>query len=359
MAYITYSGVGIKAISACVPAKIMNNRDLTTLISEGELNKVIQSIGISQRRYAEPDVCSSDLCFEAAKKLMEDNLIDPASIDGLIFISQTPDYKVPTTAPILQHRLGLKQECLSFDVNLACSGYVYGLSIAFAFASQTGINRILVLVGETLSRIISQKDKATAPLFGDAGTATLIEKGDYPESWFSLNSDGSGADIIRIPYGGSRNPSCTKGFEETQDEEGNVSTGEQIHMEGMAVFNFGIRAVPSDINNLLSFTGKTTADIGVLVFHQANRFMTNFFAKRLKLKPEQTPYSMDRFGNTSSASVPLTIVTEMHDPAKYPQRDCVVLSGFGAGLSWGTAILSLTNTNISELVEYPEKQPVN
>lgn len=352
MAHITFKGVGIKAISACVPAKIIYNKDLGYLIPETEIEKVIHSIGIQQRRYAEADVCSSDLCCQAALKLFDDNQIDPASIDGLIFISQTADYKVPPTSTILQHRLGISQTCLSFDVNLACSGYVYGLSIAFSLASQMGVKRILLLVGETLSKIISQKDKATVPLFGDAGTATLIEKGDYPDSYFSLNSDGSGANIMEIPYGGARHPSCVKSFEETTDEDGNTISGENIHMIGMDVFNFGIRAVPSDINQLLAFCNKKTEDIGVMVYHQANRFMTNFFSKRLKLPPEKTPYSMDRFGNTSSASVPLTIVAEMYDPEKYTQRDCVVMSGFGAGLSWGTGILSLTNTSISELVEY-------
>jgi len=352
MANITYQGVGIKAISACVPPKIMNNNDLGYLIPQADIQKLIHSVGINQRRYAEADVCTSDLCYKAAQKLMDDNQIDPTTIDGIIFVSQTGDYKVPPTSTSLQHRLGLKQDCFAFDVNLACSGYIYGLSIACSFATQIGVNRILLLVGETLSKIISQKDKVTVPLFGDAGTATLIEKGDYPDSWFSLNSDGSGADIMQIPYGGARNTSSIKGFEEKTDEDGNISTGEHIQMKGMDVFNFGIKVVPSDIKNLLSFCGKTTDDIGVMVFHQANRFMTNFFAKRLKLSPEKTPYSMDRFGNTSSASVPLTIVTEMYNPEKYTERDCVVMSGFGAGLSWGTAVVSLSKTCISELVEY-------
>lgn len=352
MANITYQGVGIKAIAACVPPKVMNNNDLGHLIKEADIQKLIQLVGITERRYAEADVCTSDLCFKAAQKLIEDNNIDPTSIDGIIFVSQTGDYKVPPTSTSLQHRLGLKQDCFAFDVNLACSGYVYGLSIAYSFASQTGVQRVLLLVGETLSKIISQKDKVTVPLFGDAGTATLIEKGDYADSWFSLNSDGSGADIMQIPYGGARNPSCPKGFEEKTDEDGNISNGEQIQMIGMDVFNFGIKVVPSGIKNLLTYCGKTTDDIGVMVFHQANRFMTNFFAKRLKLPLEKTPYSMDHFGNTSSASVPLTIVTEMHNPEKYTQRDCVVMSGFGAGLSWGTAMVSLSKTNISQLVDY-------
>jgi 3-oxoacyl-[acyl-carrier-protein] synthase III len=352
MANITYQGVGIKAISACVPPKIMQNKDLSHLIPEEEIQKVIHSIGINEKRYAEADVCSSDLCFKAAQKLMEDNQIDPKSIDGLIFVSQTADYKVPPTSTILQHRLELNQECFAFDVNMACSGYVYGLSIAYAFANQIGVNRVLLLVGETLSKIISQKDKVTVPLFGDAGTATLIEKGEYPDAFFSLNSDGSGAEIMQIPYGGARKPSCIEGFKEIIDEEGNSSTGEQIQMIGMDVFNFGIRVVPSDIKNLVAFSGRNIEDIGVMVFHQANRFMTNFFAKRLKLPAEKTPYCMDRFGNTSSASVPLTIVSELYDPEKFTHRDCVVMSGFGAGLSWGTAMVSLSDTKISELIDY-------
>jgi len=350
MAFITYKGVGIKAISACVPPKIMYNKDLGYLIPEDDIKKIIETI--SEKRYAESDVCTSDLCFKAAQKLIEDNQIDLETIDGLIFVSQTPDYRVPATAPSLQDRLGLKQGCLSFDINLACSGYVYGLSIAYSLATQMGINRILLLVGDTLSKIVSTKDKMTVPLFGDAGTASLIEKGDYPESYFSLNSDGKGAEIMQIPYGGYRFPSSPEGFKEITYDEVSVVNGENIQMKGMDVFNFGVKVVVSDIKKLLNSCGKTTEDIEVLLFHQANRFMTDFFSKRLKISEEKTPFSMFRFGNTSSASVPLTIVSEMHDKEKYPHRNCVIMSGFGGGLSWGTSLVSLADTQISELVEY-------
>jgi len=352
MAFITYKGVGIKAISACVPPKIMYNKDLGYLIPEEDIKKIIETIGISEKRYAESDVCSSDLCFKAAQKLIEDNKIDLETIDGLIFVSQTPDYKVPATAPSLQDRLGLKQGCLSFDINLACSGYVYGLSIAYSLATQMGINRILLLVGDTLSKIVSTKDKMTVPLFGDAGTASLIEKGDYPESYFSLNSDGKGAEIMQIPYGGYRFPSSPEGFKEITYDEVSIVNGENVQMKGMDVFNFGVKVVVSDIKKLLNSCGKTTEDIEVLLFHQANRFMTDFFSKRLKISEGKTPFSMFRFGNTSSASVPLTIVSEMHDKEKYPHRNCVIMSGFGGGLSWGTSLVSLADTQISELVEY-------
>ena len=321
-------------------------------MSAEEIEKTVNAIGIKEKRFADPDVCASDLCCKAAEKLFEDNQIDPQTIDGLIFLSQTPDYRQPATAPSLQHRLGLKQSTFSFDVNLACSGYVYGLSIAFAFASQVGVNRVLLLVGETTSKTVSPKDKVTAPLFGDAGTATLIEKGEFSESWFSLNSDGSGKDVLLVPYGGYRNPSCMAGFEEHEDEAGNILSGEHLHMDGMDVFNFGLKVVPSDVMLLLRHCGKTIDEVGVLLFHQANRFMTNFFAKRLKCSVNKTPYSLDRFGNTSSASIPLTIVSEMCDARRYTQRDAVLMCGFGSGLSWGTVLTSLSKAQVSELIEY-------
>jgi 3-oxoacyl-[acyl-carrier-protein] synthase-3 len=350
MAIIRFNNIGIAAISACVPKIIDSNRDLGYLIPEAEIGKTISTIGIEEKRIADADVCASDLCFEAAQKLLFDNDIDPASIDALIFVSQTPDYIQPATAPILQHRLGLPKATLSFDVNLACSGYVYGLSIAYSFASQNGIGRVLLLVGETMSKIVSQYDKVSKPLFGDAGTATLIEKGDYGEAAFSLNSDGSGADIMMVPYGGFRNPSCEEGLKMVEDAAGNRRTGEHFRMKGMDVFNFGMRVEPKDIKFLLTETGLDVSQVDLLIYHQANRFMTEFYTRKLKMSPDKTPYCLAQFGNTSSASIPLTIVTQLKDG--YPEREHVILSGFGAGLSWGSAMLDLRKCAISELIEY-------
>lgn len=352
MAYIKYSGIGILAVSACVPKNVLGCEELKYLIPEGEIEKTVNSIGIREKRYADSDVCASDLCVKAAEKLLEDNAIDKSEIDALIFVCQTSDYHQPATAPSIQHRLGLSTSVLSFDVNLACSGYVYGLSIAYSFASQVGVRNVLLLVGETMSKMVSKKDKESFPLFGDAGTATLVCKGEYGDSWFSLNSDGSGKDIMQIPYGGFRKQSCKEGFEEYTDNHGNVRTGEQFYMNGMEVFNFGMRVEPKDIKGIVSFAEKTIDDLDVVVFHQANKFMTDFFAKRLNIPADRVPYSLDRFGNTSSASIPLTIVSEMHDTSKYPKRNNVLLSGFGAGLSWGCVIVNLSNLRISGLVEY-------
>lgn len=351
MAFITYHDVGITAVSACVPKNIISNYELGHLIPPEEIEKTINSIGIKEKRFVDKDVCSSDLCYRAAEQLIQDNHLDRTSIDALIFISQTSDYRQPATAPSLQNRLELPQTVMAFDVNLACSGYVYGLSIAYSFCSQKGINKVLLLVGETMSKTISQKDKVTAPLFGDAGTATLIEKVEGYTSFFSLNSDGSGSDILKMPFGGYRNLSCEGGLLEIPDSDGNLLSGEHLHMKGMDVFNFGLRVVPKDIKYLLSTAEVSIADIDILLFHQANRFMTDFFAKKLNIPLEKVPYCLEKFGNTSSASIPLTIVTQLK-VSNFVNKEKVVMSGFGAGLSWASSLLSLTRCNISEMIEY-------
>lgn len=350
MATIRYKGVGITAVSACVPKKVMRNEDLGYLIPEEDIQKTILNIGIKERRYADADVCASDLCVKAAEKLIDDNKIGRASIDALIFVSQTSDYHQPSTSPLIQHRLGLPTSTLCFDVNLACSGFVYGLSMAFAYASQQGVDNVLLLVGETMSKTVSQHDKVSTPLFGDAGTATLISKGDFPESVFSLHSDGSGSDVIKMQYGGYRHPSCPEGFVPQTDENGNVRTGEQFFMDGMDVFNFGMSVEPKDIKYLIKECGLTVEDVDLLIYHQANRFMTDFFSKRIKISLDKTPYCLERFGNTSSASIPLTIVSELE--TSYLNRSKVIVSGFGAGLSWATALIDLSKCFISHLVEY-------
>ncbi len=352
MATIKFSNVGIRAISACVPKNISDNKTLVSLLPEEEVQKTIENIGIKEKRFADKDVCSSDLCFKAAEQLLNDNNIDRNSIDALIFLSQTPDYRQPATAPSLQYRLGLPKTTLSFDVNLACSGYVYGLSMAMAYASLQGIDNVLLLVGETMSKTISSKDRVTFPLFGDAGTATLIQKGEiFGESLFSLSSDGSEAGILNMPYGGYRNQSSVEGLTEKVDDEGNIRTGEHLCMNGMEVFNFGLREVPKDVKKILELSNLSAETVDLVLFHQANKFMTDFFAKKLKISVDKIPYSLDKYGNTSSTSIPLTISSELTKD-KFPNRKNVIFSGFGAGLSWGTALISLERCNISKVVEY-------
>lgn len=347
MAIIKYQNVGIKAMSACVPGKIVYNKDLGYLIPEEEIEKTIQNIGVVERRVVDDDVCASDLCYKAALKLMEDNHIDPDSIDVLLFMSQTADYRIPATAPILQHRLGLSNETLCLDLSLGCSGFVFALSTAFAYANM-GL-RVLLLDGETFSKIVNKRDKVDWPLYGDGATATLVEQGNYEESVFILKSDGSGKDSVIIKDG-MRNKITPESCVEKVEEEGNIRSGLEVFMDGMAVFNFAMKRVPKSIKEIIDVTGTTMDDIDWLVFHQANKFMTDFFTKKLKFNPEKVPYCIQKYGNTSSTSVPLTIVSELHDRLK--DGDRVVMSGFGAGLSWGTAMVVFNGCKISPVIEY-------
>jgi len=347
MAFLKFNDIGITAISACVPKSIHQNSDLSNLIKQDELYNLINTIGIKERRVTDPDVCASDLCYHAAEQIFAATGISKESIDVLIFMSQDGDYKIPATAPSLQHRLGLPKSTASFDINLSCSGYVYALSTAFAYASQEGINRVLLLDGETFTKLVSERDKSNIILYGDAGTATIIEKSHFGKSFFSLNSDGSGVNVLKIDAGGARKRTSADNLVEVEAEDGNFRSSNQLFMDGMEVFNFVMMNVPKDIKNLLAFADKQLSEIDQIVFHQANKFMTDYFVKRLKFETGKVPYSIDRFGNTSSASIPLTIVTEL--PEKI--RKNVVISGFGAGLSWGSALLDLSGSKLLPLTE--------
>lgn len=349
MALIRNTGVGIRALAACVPQKKIYNKDLGYLIPEEEIEKTINSIGIHEKRFVEDDVCASDLCLKAAEKLIEDNNIDRTSIDMVLFLSQTADYKIPATSPIIQARLGLPNTTACLDLSLGCSGYVYALSTAFAYASMQGIGRILLLVGETFSKITSPYDKVNAPLYGDAGTATLIEKGDFDETIFELCSDGTGAESVMIKAGGCRYPSTAENLLIEEKEDGNRRSDNQVYMDGMDVFNFALRVVPKSVKNMMSVTETSPETVDYLIFHQANRFMTDFFMKKLKFMAEKVPYCIDRFGNTSSSSIPLTIGSEL---SGILDNKKVIMCGFGAGLSWGTVYMEFRDCKISQLTEY-------
>ena len=350
MAIIKYKNVGIRAISACVPKNTFSNYDLGYMMPSETITKLVDSIGIKEKRYVDDDVCSSDLCFKAASQLIEENDIDPKTVDMILFVSLTPDYIMPPTSSILQHRLGLSSETACLDISLACSGYVYGLSAAFAYASMSGMNRVLLLVGETMSKLANRKDRVNFPLYGDAGTATLIEKGDFPESIFALSSGGEGEKEVIVPHGGFRNNTTADSLVEKEREDGNYRRDVDITMDGMATFNHAVSAVPKQIKQLLTVSGYEHSDIDYLVSHQANKFMIDFIVKRLKFDKEKVPFCIQRFGNTSAASIPLTIVSELEN--KLIGKKKLLLTAIGAGWSLGAAIISTDNIKISTLTEY-------
>lgn len=350
MAVIRYNNVGMTAIAACVPPKVVSNYDLGYMMDEEAIERVVKSTGIIERRIADKDVCSSDLCVKATEKLMTDNNVAPESIDMLIFTTLTPDFVSPPTTPIIQKKLNLPNTTACIDLSFACSGFIYALGTAYAFASSNGINRVLVLVGETMSKITSDKDKVNWPLYGDAGTAFLVEKGDFGESIFELTADGVGQDFVKVPYGRFRNPMTAENLEMKEREDGNFRRDTDITMDGMETFNHAITAIPRQVKTLMKDAEITVDDIDLLVSHQANKMMIDFITKKLKIPSEKVPFCLQKYGNTSCASIPLTIVSELCGKMEGENR--VLFSAIGAGWSFGTAYMTLRDLKVSPIFDY-------
>jgi 3-oxoacyl-[acyl-carrier-protein] synthase-3 len=345
MATVSIEGLSIKGISCCVPKRIERNDDVTMLSSE-EMRKFIEATGVEERRITDESTCTSDLCQKAAEKLISSLNWDKNTIEILIFVSQTGDYLLPVTSAILQDKLQFSKDCLAFDIPLGCSGYVYGISVITAMMKSLGLKRGLLMAGDT-GVWLSKTDKSTFPLFGDAASVTAFEL-DVPSNkiQFDLGTDGSGYKAIIVPHGGSRNKPNTESLIVREIESGISRNQCQLVLDGMDVFSFGISQVPKTVNKLLDTFEIDKDSVDFFVFHQANLMMNKMIAKKLKLPVEKVPYSLKKFGNTSSATIPLTIVTELQEQIK--QKDTtLVLCGFGVGLSWGTCHLTIdSNTKL-------------
>lgn len=351
MGLLSFKNVGISGIAAAVPKQIINNYEHDLYFKKEDIKEVVDKIGVKERRFADENTCASDLCFAAAEELIAGMNINREEIDLLLFISQTPDYRMPATSILLQERLKLPTSTIAFDISLGCSAFLYGLTLAYSMITAGVVKKAIVLDGETRSKVYSQKDRKTGFLFGDAGVAALVEGGEkFGNSWFSLNSDGSRENLIKIPAGGYRNMSTPETLKEkVVDEYGNIRSDEHGFMNGADVFNFVLREVPKDFNRLIDYSGIDLSTIDYFVFHQANSYINGFIAKKLKLPEEKIPSTIEKYGNTSSVSIPLTIVSELKDKLQSHKR--ILLSGFGVGLSWGTAVVDVEGCFVGELVE--------
>lgn len=351
MANLVYENIGISYIAGAVPKNKILNRKYTNHFSQEVVNEIVDKTGVEERRFALKHQTASDLCFAAANQLFKDNEIDKSEIDILLFISQTPDYRMPATGITLQNRLGLPKTTAAFDISLGCSGFIYGLSVAFAYANMPGVRKVLLLDGETRSKAYHPKDRKTAFIFGDAAVAAIIEKQTHlGMSYFSLNSDGSKSDLIKIDAGGYRNPSSVETVKEkVVDHNGNIRTDEHGYMNGADVFNFVLREIPKDIKNILKFSNSKIEDFDYVICHQANKFMNDYLVKKLKIDKAKVPTTIEKYGNTSSVSIPITIVDQLKN--KLGGKNKILLSGFGVGMSWATAALNTQNIKISEIVE--------
>jgi 3-oxoacyl-[acyl-carrier-protein] synthase-3 len=351
MALFSIHGVKLAGIAAAAPQKQVSNYDYKW-VSAKDREMIVKTVGVENRRVAEPGTTTSDLCIAAADKLITELGWERNEIELLIFISQSRDYIIPSTSGIIQHKLGLPHSCVAYDIGLGCSGWVYGVSAIAGMMTATRLKKGLLMVGDISTLTASYRDKSTYPLFGDAATVTAFElKDEAAPMHFNLESDGAGYEAIIIPDGGLRNFISKKSFDYKKYGDGIYRTRFQIALNGIEVFNFALREVVPNAKKLMQEIGKTNDDFDFFVMHQANLLMNETIRKMMKMSKEKTPYTIRNFGNTSSASIPLTIVSELRQQIT-SDKVRLLNCGFGVGLSWGSVALEFDKVVCPELINY-------
>lgn len=326
----------VKAISYFLPEKIVTNEELVAEFPEWTVEKIADKVGVRQRHVADEGETATDLAVKAAEKIFEEYPeISKESIDFVIFCTQSPDYILPTSACIIQQRLGLRTDIGAFDFNLGCSGYIYGLSIAKGLIAGGIATNVLLLTGETYNKHLHPRDKGNRTIFGDAATATIVSTDGFAEiGEFALGTDGRGAENLMIKTGGAR---CPKKVDDLSfDENGNPHSSDYLFMNGSEIFMFTQKNVPIVVKQTLAKNKLTLDDLNLVVFHQANSYMLNFLRKKIKISAEKFVINMEYIGNTVSNSIPIAL----YDAQKQGLlRGSILICGFGVGYSWGGTIL--------------------
>ncbi|MGN6422323.1 MAG: ketoacyl-ACP synthase III [Asticcacaulis sp.] len=347
------SGVAVRGIRACVPALTRDLAEEGLIPDAAERERLIKSIGVRSRHIARPDMMTSDLCQKAADGLLDELGWARDSIDVLIMVTQSADYVIPATACALQDRLGLGS-CLAFDINLGCSGYAYGLWTAASLMKTLSVAgrpaRALVLAGDVSTSKLLEGDRATVPLFGDAGSATALELDPNTDNWFGVfGTDGSGAPHIMVEAGALKHPLLPPKEPHPPEKADDLYRKARLHLNGTEVFNFTLKAVPPLVNAIFDAANVTVDDIDYVLLHQANVFMLNHLRKKAGLPEDKVPIAMETYGNTSSASIPLTIADKLSDVFDQPRE--LVLMGFGVGWSWSALKLTIGPMPAPKVVE--------
>jgi len=311
-------------------------------LDDGSLKRLKKTIGLKYRCIVDKGTCTSDLCFQSARKIFNSGIVKAQEIESLIFVSQTPDYKAPSTSIILQNKLGIPTDAIAFDINLGCSGFIYGLMNAFSLV-ESGLKNCLLLVGDISSEFSGKNDKTFTPLMGDAGSAILIDNQNNQKSYFILGSDGSGFDNLIIPGGGSREPFNYDSLSEKKGADGVYRRDIDMFMNGGNVFNFTIKVVPNLIDEIIRYANVDKSELDYFVLHQANGYILTNIAKRIGVSEDKLPNkTQSDYGNQNSASIPGTINAYL--PDKYSSGKLLSLfAGFGIGLSWGACITNTDN----------------
>ena len=326
----------IKEISYYLPAKVLTNEQLVSEFPEWTVEKVAEKIGIKKRHIVSDDETALDLAEKAANLFFSEHKINRSSIDYILLCTQSPDYFLPTSACILQNRLGLPTTCGALDFNLGCSGFVYGLSLAKGLIAGNIAKNILLITSETYSKYLHPRDKGNRTIFGDAAAVTLISTDGVAEiQGFSLGTDGSGYNNLIVKSGALRIPKKSNIVE--WDESGNPVSDDFLYMNGTEIFNFTLESVPLLVEDVLKKNNLSKEEIDLFVFHQANKHMLNFLRKKIKIEESKFYYCLEKFGNTVSSTIPIALKEMQKDNLL---KGNILLAGFGVGYSWGGVVLS-------------------
>lgn len=344
-----FSNIKIEGIACAVPSNKENLVDrYSSVFGEEAISKFSKMTGVLSRHLAHKEQTASDLAFVSTCNLLKAKNINVQNIGALLFVTQTPDYRLPSTACVLHKRLGLPKDCVAFDVNLGCSGYVYGLQLLASLMANSNIKHGLLLAADTINKCIAPSDRSSRMLFGDAGSSTLLSKKSKENVMkMSFKTDGQGFKAIIIPAGACRNLDDSN--ENTLWDDGNERSNYDLFMNGTDVFNFTISEVPKLINEFMLETQTTPASYDCFPMHQANVFILKQVAKRCKIPMDKLPISMDRYGNTSVASIPITLADTYG--TEHGKIIKTLMCGFGVGLSWGAVSAEINTDVILPIVE--------
>jgi len=333
----------IEAISSYLPEGKLTNAELAEEFGDWDADKILQKTGIAIRSVAAVDECASDLGVAAAKRLFERGACSATDVDFLLFCTQSPDYFMPTTACLIQDRLGLRTDCGALDINLGCSGFIYGLALAKGLIEAGTVTNVLLITAETYSKFINPRDRSARTIFSDGAAATLIRSIDSDDELigpFVFGTDGGGGQHVVVPAGGFRQPLTAESAIEKEDRSGNWRSPKNFYMNGPEVFNFAIKNVPRALEQLLGKSGKSLDEVDYFIFHQANRFMLDHLQNKLKIPSEKFWIDLENYGNTVSSTIPIALENARKTGA-IKVGDHVVMIGFGVGYSWGAVMAQI------------------
>ena len=353
MSQLTINNVRITGMSACVPATVEDNLTLPIYKEESEAQKVIASTGIRRHHKVDPGVTASDLTEKAVLRLLDDMGWQASDVDCFAYVCTSRDFIAPQTACVLQDRLKLRGDCCVFDLPFGCSGWVYGMSIVGSLLSHGTMKKAILVAAETNTLNRNPRDPAVRPLFGDAATATALEydpEAQHPMN-FVYGVDGSGYQAVWAPYGGMRNPVDSAALEEKEISPGAFRRGIDMVVNGMDVFGFAIKQPPRSLRELIETYNIDVETVDLLLLHQANKFIDEKIRKAIKIPAEKTPYCLEEYGNVTSASIPLTMVTRCREQLAGDDNHCLAC-GFGVGLAWASMEFHAGNVKCSDVITY-------